>query len=78
MESSRNGGAKPKNIDVRRDRTLGGEKRGSTIATPAKYITLKQYNQKTHRFRMNTRLDFKKNVSYLKGSTRFPMDNAPT
>jgi len=37
IESSRKGGAKPKKIDVRRDRTLGGEKRGSTIATPAKY-----------------------------------------
>jgi len=36
IESSRKGGAKPKKIDVRRDRTLGGEKRGSTIATPAK------------------------------------------
>jgi len=37
IESSRKGGAKPKKIDVRRDRTQGGEKRGSTIATPAKY-----------------------------------------
>jgi hypothetical protein len=28
--------AKPKKIDVRRDKTLGGVKRGSTIATLAK------------------------------------------
>ena len=39
IESSRNGGAKPKKIDVRRDRTLFGEKRGSAIATPTKYIS---------------------------------------
>jgi hypothetical protein len=35
IESSRKGGAKPKKIDVSRDRALGGEKRGSTIAIPA-------------------------------------------
>jgi hypothetical protein len=45
IESSRKGGAKPKKIDVRRDRTLGGEKRGSTIATPAKELHVK--NNKT-------------------------------
>lgn len=33
MDSSRNGGAKPKKIDVRRERILGGENNGKIIET---------------------------------------------
>jgi hypothetical protein len=46
IESSRNGGAKPKKIDVRRHRTLFGEKRGNTIATPAKSTKYNKLNRK--------------------------------
>lgn len=38
IDSKRKGGAKPKKMEVRRDKTLFWENSGKTIEIPAKYI----------------------------------------
>lgn len=76
IESSRNGGAKPKKIDVRRDRTLQGEKSGSTIAKPAKTWYVKKPTPKSLRSSARANQDNNnQKIAHMVSTTKWCMFN---